>query len=296
MPVTFVLLLISVLYSIFVGYHCIPNLQSEIEPDLRNTSIRNWAIADLVIYNIIFIMLLVCYFLSIVTPAGSIPDSPEWGVTGELTELHVHSLPLTAEVKRTGERRFCRRCEKYKPDRCHHCRVCRRCVLKMDHHCPWIYNCVGWGNHKYFLLLDGYSALAATYESLRLVTSVIEAIQQPLTPFGKMFLLVFGEILSVFLAIITIGFLGFHLMLTARAETTIEFSEKRGKENHPSGLYDLGTYQNFCAVLGPNPLLWFIPIDNRRGDGLTHCNETTRLLRNTDPKKGTTRSITTVSH
>eukprot|EP00923_Selenidium_pygospionis_P005352 GHVN01008977.1.p2 GENE.GHVN01008977.1~~GHVN01008977.1.p2 ORF type:complete len:116 (-),score=9.18 GHVN01008977.1:873-1190(-) len=70
MPVTFVLLLISVLYSIFVGYHCIPNLQSEIEPDLRNTSIRNWAIADLVIYNIIFIMLLVCYFLSIVTPAG----------------------------------------------------------------------------------------------------------------------------------------------------------------------------------------------------------------------------------
>lgn len=45
----------------------------------------------------------------------------------------------------------CRKCKVTRPLRAHHCGACGTCVLKMDHHCPWINNCVGHANHRYFL-------------------------------------------------------------------------------------------------------------------------------------------------
>ena len=42
--------------------------------------------------------------------------------------------------------RKCENCDSMKPPRAHHCRTCGRCVMRMDHHCPWINNCVGANN------------------------------------------------------------------------------------------------------------------------------------------------------
>jgi len=46
---------------------------------------------------------------------------------------------------------LCPECEVIRTERSRHCTFCGHCIERFDHHCPWINNCVGIGNHHYFI-------------------------------------------------------------------------------------------------------------------------------------------------
>lgn len=97
-------------------------------------------------------------------------------VAGAAAAAAVSAAMPSKPAKHQRGRRICRRCNSYKPQRAHHCSVCKRCIIKMDHHCPWVNNCVGIGNHKYFLLFIFYTCLSCTYSVTLVIWRFIQCI------------------------------------------------------------------------------------------------------------------------
>jgi hypothetical protein len=60
-------------------------------------------------------------------------------------------LQRVASGRSLKEHRICVTCKIWKRSRSFHCSMCGSCILRFDHHCPWINNCVGLGNHRLFM-------------------------------------------------------------------------------------------------------------------------------------------------
>ncbi|KAL1543424.1 putative protein S-acyltransferase 14 [Salvia divinorum] len=212
----------------------------------------------LAMFHPLLVLLLWSYFSVVFTDPGTVP--PNWRPAadeerGDNDPLTTAEFPPDTENDRI---RFCRKCNQLKPPRCHHCSVCGRCVLKMDHHCVWVVNCVGALNYKNFLLFLFYTFLESSLVTLSLLPHFIAFFSDgeiPGTP-GTLATTFLAFVLNLAFALSVMGFLIMHITLVAANTTTIEAYEKKSS---PKWRYDLGRKRNFEQVFGMDRKFWFIP-------------------------------------
>jgi hypothetical protein len=107
-------------------------------------------VANLLVFASLVMLACWSHYKCMTTDPGAVPLNAR-PLPSDLQEQDAEAQ-LVAGITQNPYRKFCKRCKAFKPVRAHHCSMCRRCIIKMDHHCPWVNNCVGIGNHKLFLL------------------------------------------------------------------------------------------------------------------------------------------------
>lgn len=162
----------------------------------------------------------------------------------------------------------------------------------MDHHCPWVGNCVGHKNHKFFLLFLIWSTVGLSYELLMFVWRFIdgmmyysESMNAPTngiaeyigTPFSttEVVLLCMNTFITLPVTIAIISLLFYQISCVLANQTSIEdyisgrqqSAARKAGVRAPSWAYDFGYVSNLRQKLGHNIWFWLIPIDTPVSDG-----------------------------
>ena len=118
--------------------------------------------------------------------------------------------------------RYCERCDQLKPPRTHHCRLCRVCIHKMDHHCHWVNNCIGYYNHKFFLLFLFYTFLSSFLGSCIIGVSLYYSFTSDTAlNYFQLFMLLLTAVESVIFLLYTWDFLYEQIGFVLANQTTI---------------------------------------------------------------------------
>ena len=198
-----------------------------------------------IFYNIykyiIFFELLSTLFnhvLAIIIKPGSVQDLRNSKYYKEHSAYYSDNFKITPFFIRNNNLnhqemiwKICKYCKEIKPLRTHHCSLCDICVIKMDHHCPWINNCVGQNNQRYFLLFLFHSFC---------YTFLVTILTLPILLFHKKYSqndteviitknkvnmreIKYISILGIVSLIVEIFFCGWNWFLAFNGQTTLEF-------------------------------------------------------------------------
>lgn len=236
----------------------------------------NVTIAIPIIGALLFLFTMLSLLRTSLTDPGIIPRATpdeaayvekQIEVTNSANSPTYRPPPRTKEVIVKGQTvklKYCFTCKIFRPPRASHCSLCDNCVDRFDHHCPWVGNCVGRRNYRFFYMFIVSLAFLAVFIFACAITHLIliskdesgqflEAVKK--SPASLIVALIcFFSIWSI------LGLAGFHTYLTTSNQTTNEdikgsFASKRGQEPfnpYSQGNVCLNCLQILCGPLGPS--------------------------------------------
>ncbi|XP_059631542.1 protein S-acyltransferase 8 isoform X1 [Cornus florida] len=252
--VTLLLVIVPVvIFCVFVARH----LRHEFSPHNAGYAILVLAIA-FTIYVLVILFLTSARDPGIVPPNSHPPEEELRYDTSNSVEVggrQTPSLqfPRTKEVMVNGlpvRVKYCDTCMLYRPPRCSHCSICNNCVERFDHHCPWVGQCIGMRNYRYFFLFVSSSTLLCIYVfamSALYIKFLMDDHQSTVWKAMKespasVILMAYSFISLWFVG----GLTGFHLYLVSTNQTTYE--NFRYRADNRINVYDRGCLNNFLEV------------------------------------------------
>ncbi|XP_047318840.1 probable protein S-acyltransferase 4 [Impatiens glandulifera] len=171
--------------------------------------------------------------------------SMEW-VNGRTPHL---KLPRTKDVIVNGHMikvKFCDTCLLYRLPRASHCSICNNCVQRFDHHCPWVGQCIGIRNYRFFYMFILTSTILCifvfTFSWMNIIWKEGKVLKAMRHDIFSVFLIVYCFIAVWFVGGLTI----FHFYLICTNQTTYEnFRNRYDKKENP---YNKGTMSNLREV------------------------------------------------
>eukprot|EP01125_Pyxidicula_operculata_P009735 TRINITY_DN3195_c0_g1_i2.p1 TRINITY_DN3195_c0_g1~~TRINITY_DN3195_c0_g1_i2.p1 ORF type:complete len:189 (+),score=22.68 TRINITY_DN3195_c0_g1_i2:445-1011(+) len=150
--------------------------------------------------------------------------------------------------------KWCNTCNFYRPPRVIHCGICDNCVNRFDHHCPYVGNCVGQRNYRYFLIFIFGTLFCSAYgcaHSIALLAiqsmkyGFYDAYQINPTAWVFAFIVAFVGFITVLLVGVLVFFTSY---LICRGRTTNENIKGMFPVKNP---YDKGVIRNWWNALFP---------------------------------------------
>ena len=176
-----------------------------------------------------------------------------------------HSINSSSN-SRSYTLKYCHTCQIFRPPRASHCAQCNNCVDGFDHHCPWLSNCIGIRNYKFFMVYVVVTLITGIL-TIAYSTKVVVSLAKTKSPFQNYLLPGFLTLTVSGIVIYFIALFIRHIRLIVLVRTT-----KEDIKGIRYGKNEIGTWSNvvglFCAPQPTRYIQWK-SIANRIGPNAT---------------------------